>query len=283
MHVDRYVCNTIFIVLHLETGKKSLNDGAIPKLSLPEKSHESRKFAERQHRNIVHEGSNLLSKEKVPLYKSFNEFANRVRKLKLKTSGWHVEELPNKVTFKLIEKPYLVPKFEVVVDETLSYTCAAYGWLLPDDHKLYKSYKRSVRNITISGLLSIFKSTHLCPGADVNSEELLSHCIPCALDLDKTSEHPQQAMKCSRSKDCMVLMNDEEICSSCCNFFKEFNRKERVKEKKSNVPAQLNAPLSKTNPHRVKLALQEERIKTSQLKKQVERMEQEIKSKGIKP
>ena len=34
----------MFIISFLETGKKSLNNGAIPKLNLPEKSHKSRKF-----------------------------------------------------------------------------------------------------------------------------------------------------------------------------------------------------------------------------------------------
>ena len=136
----------MFIISFLETGKKSLNDGEIPKL----------KFMERQHRDIVQEDIKL-SKEKIPLYKSFTEFANRVRKLKLDTSGWHFEELPNKVTFKLLIKPYIVPQFEIIVDETLSYTRAAYGWLLPDNHELYKTYRRSVGNITISGLLSIYK------------------------------------------------------------------------------------------------------------------------------
>ena len=86
----------ITLFLFVETGRKSLNDGAIPKLNLPEKSHKSRKFMERQHRDIVQEDNNLLSKEKVPLYKSFAEFANRVRKLKLNTSGWHVKELEAK-------------------------------------------------------------------------------------------------------------------------------------------------------------------------------------------
>ena len=52
--------------------------------------------------------------------------------------------------------------------------------------------------------------------------------------------------------------------------------------KKSSKPAHLNVPLSKTNPCRVKFALQEERIKTSQMKRQIERMEQKIESKGIK-
>ncbi len=38
---------------------------------------------------------------------------------------------------------------ESMLNLYLSYTCPAYGWLLPDNHKLYKAYKRSVRNITI--------------------------------------------------------------------------------------------------------------------------------------
>ena len=234
----------MFIISFLEIGKKSLNDGAIPKLNLPEKSYESRKFMERQHRDIVCSDIKL-SEEKIPLYKSFTEFANRIRKLKLHTSGWHFEELPNKVTIKLLRKSYIVPHFEIIVDETLSYTCAAYGWLLPDNHKLYKTYRRSVRNITISGLLSIFKSTNICPGVELNSKELLSHCIPCELDLDQNSENPQQAKKYTRSKDCILLMNDEGVCLSCSSFIKEFDRKEKAKVKQSSTVK--NKPMSSKN------------------------------------
>ena len=72
------------------------------------------------------------------------------------------------------------------------------------------------------------------------------------------------------------------ICLSCRSFIKDFDRKQKAKVKKSSKPAHLNAPLSKTNPCRVKLSLQEERIKTSQIKIQIEHREQEIESKGIK-
>ena len=52
-------------------------------------------------------------------------------------------------------------------------------------------------------------------------------------------------------------------------------------QKNINKPAYLNAPLSNTHPNRVKLALQEERMKSSKLLAEVERMKKEIKTNGI--
>ena len=52
----------------------------------------------------------------------------------------------------------MIPKFKTVVDEYLEFKCVTYGWLLPDDHELYKFFKLSVRkaeiNITSSQLVS---------------------------------------------------------------------------------------------------------------------------------
>ena len=56
-----------------------------------------------------------------------------------------------------------------------------------------------MRNITISGLLSIFKSTYVCAGPELNSKELVLHYIPDELDLEQESENPQQAKKYTMS------------------------------------------------------------------------------------
>ncbi len=110
----------------------------MPKLNLPEKSHEPKEVVERKHRNIVKDDQQLKFDQKSPLYKSFEEFVNRVRKLKLSSSGWCTEEFPNKVTFKLFEEQFVLPKFEIQVNQSLTYTCAVYGWVLPVDHQCTK-------------------------------------------------------------------------------------------------------------------------------------------------
>ena len=40
----------------------------------------------------------------------------------------------NKLTFRYFSKPHLIPKFHIIIDESLEFT-ATYGSLLPDDHE----------------------------------------------------------------------------------------------------------------------------------------------------
>ena len=48
------------------------------------------------------------------------------------------------LTLKIYEKPYIVPKVEVVIDTTLDFTCLVFGFKVPDDHDIYKHYRRSL-------------------------------------------------------------------------------------------------------------------------------------------
>eukprot|EP00794_Sanderia_malayensis_P015485 gene15485-17063_t len=172
---------------------------------------------------------------------------------------------------------------EVIVDESLGYTCAAYGFLLPDDHALYKEQKRSITNTTISKFVKDLSNHKLCPGvADIKSDELITHHIPCQLEIDKNGDSFQQAKSFSRAQNCLLLTRNGGICSTCAIFTERAKKNQIFKQSKNNIPAHANAPLSQTHPNRVKLALQEERMKTSQLKSKIERMEKEIKFAGVK-
>ena len=111
--------------------------GALSRLNLPVKSFQQPTAAERRHLSIVKD-SVVSLQHRVPAYKHFNEFVVRVWKLKLQSNGRIIANSPNKLTFKFFERPYIIPQLEVIVDESLAYTCAAYGHLLPDDHFLYK-------------------------------------------------------------------------------------------------------------------------------------------------
>ena len=119
----------------------------------------------------------------------------------------------------MFEEPFIVPKYEIVVDDNLGFTCFIYGWLLPEDHFLYKTYIRTISNVGIPELLRfVITDICICPGI-MNSinDGLLLHAVP-----------------------------------------------------------------RKITPNRVKLALQKERLKCSQLQKKVGQMQQEITSQGVK-
>ena len=52
--------------------------------------------------------------------------------------------LSDRVVLKKEEDPYLIPKLEIVVDESLEYTVKVYGDYLVKDHPVYTVNLRSM-------------------------------------------------------------------------------------------------------------------------------------------
>ena len=80
----------------------------------------------------------------------------------------------------------------------------------------------------------------------------------------------------------MLLHNDTSTCMMCNLSDDKIRKVAILKTNKINTHAHRKAPLTKTHPNRVRLALQEERLQNSQLKKKVKQMQQEIMSVGVK-
>ena len=75
------------------------------------------------------------------------------------------------------------------------------------------------------------------------------------------SKSPLHAKQFNRPNDCLVLHKDIENCVCCRKFVVMQDRQKISQSKHLNTPARPNAPLSNTHPYRVKLALQQERLK----------------------
>ena len=58
-------------------------------------------------------------------YRTFSEFCKRINNLKSLTE-WSLKVLSDRVVLKK-EDPYLIPKLEIVVHESLAYTVVVYG------------------------------------------------------------------------------------------------------------------------------------------------------------
>ena len=149
---------------------------------------------------------------------------------------------------------------------------------------LYKTYIRTISNVGIPELLR-FVTTDICicPGI-MNSinDGLLLHAVPCKLDLN-SHDNSMQSHIFKRSKDFLLLHNNTAMCVECNSFDSKIRKDTALKTKIMNTPAHQKAPLTKTHPNRVKLALQKERLKCSQLQKKVgQQMQQEITSQGVK-
>ena len=102
------------------------------------------------------------------------------------------------------------------------------------------------------------------------------HSLSCELDL----ENYEQSKVYHRAQE-LIVIPEYTVCEVCMKHQKNIEKSNSRMQKNINKHAHLNAPLSNTHPNRVKLALQEERMKSSKLLSEVERMKKEIKTNGI--
>ncbi len=90
--------------------KKKARFGALPKLNMPKKTHETPKPVQRPERTIFRD---LIKKPQVH-YKTFTEFCQRLTKLK-SLQNWNIGTFSDRAVLKQVEIPYVLPKFEIVV------------------------------------------------------------------------------------------------------------------------------------------------------------------------
>ena len=161
----------------------------------------------------------------------------------------------------------LSPKFEVIIDDSLAFTCALFGCVLLDTHEVYKQYNRSVTNITLSGLLKEISNFKICNGLAAYTSGKHLHSLSCELDI----ENYEQSKVYHRAQDCeLIIIPEYTVCEVCMKHQKNIEKSNSRMQKNINKPGHLNAPLSNTHPNRAKLALQEERMKSSKLLAEVE-------------
>ena len=145
---------------------------------------------------------------------------------------WQMEiSEENKLTFKYFSKPYLIPKLQIIIDESLEFTLTTYGWLLPNDHEFYKLFKRTVRNSEMHRIFSEVQSYQLCDGVkdSVGNTSGSLHSIPCEISLEDPIQSSNQAKTVNRSSDCRMLLNACSKCDSCKKFEKSNERQIKMK------------------------------------------------------
>ena len=132
-----------------ELTKAFLKFGVLPSQNLPKKSYlsTSKKEITRPVRSVVQE---FVPTKAHSYYQNLQDVKNRVGKIVLKE--WLITIQENSVSLTKHQCPYLLPKFEVM-NESLAYTISVFKWYLPDNHFLYKDFKRTVRVVRVSDLL----------------------------------------------------------------------------------------------------------------------------------
>ena len=65
-------------------------------------------------------------------------------------------------SFKISD--YVLPKFEIFVEDSLYFTIRVFVWMLMDDHELYTKYQKSILNVTFSKFIVDLAQLQLCNG-----------------------------------------------------------------------------------------------------------------------
>lgn len=261
--------------------KKKPRFGALPVLNMPKRSCENERKLERPSREIVKEHVT----EKHVYYKHFSEFCNRITQLK-SLKEWNVEKTDDRVIFKKPDPLLLLAEYEIIVDDSLGFTILVLGWLLPENHFIYTRHLRSIRNITISVLINLLETYSICQGvSDVNAclglGEVVHHVVPKVFDpLMSECTIPFQSLDYNRSKDCLVLTTGNQ-CAYCKSVGQSFCKFQKLTNQKLTQPAKLFAPISQTSPARIKLTIQNQRLKCSQLERELEEMKNELASSNV--
>ena len=268
----------IFITfLSSETGRKALRFDAVPTENLPQKSHASKPVKERRHLNIVQD--KIVTQPNCMSYQSFEEVTKRVAKLKLPT--WQQKVSNSQLTLEQFEDTAMIPKFQLIIDTELRYTLIIFGWLLPEEHTIYKEYERSLQNVTVSELIKRIVQFKLCEGVAKSSSDLQCHAIPHQVTSQDALQSPAKSVVYNRPKNCFVLKESESQCENCFQHEKRSAKELEKKSKNLCNPAKPKAPVSATHPNRLKLTLQQQRLKCGQLQKEIEEMRLAINSSGI--
>jgi hypothetical protein len=238
---------------------------------------------ERKHQHIVQDrvnDVNLNSK----CYTSFFEFNYRADKLKL-IDNWIITHHEKSTSFKKIAENFCVPTYEIIVDEYLVYSCIVLGWVLPRDHLFIQKYSGSMNNVLVSDLITEIEHFKICLGLkNITSNELVCHYVPT--EIKSTALQPGLSVHKHylRPKSCYIIFSlpsENSQCKNCSDFERKFYKQLSQKKQTVVVPAKKNAPLKKTHPSKILLALREKRLECRKLTETIEKMKHEIVSKSV--
>ena len=223
---------------------------------------------------------------KKPAYKNLQHVSKRVKKLKLK--DWTIENGSEQIVLKKQEQNSAFPEIQLTIDDSLGFSVSVYGWPLPPTHRIYKDNYRSVQYITISQLLNDIASHTICEGVQNDNGSCVKHSImkkniPFTYggsDTDSDDEANANPFICNkeyyRDQYCEVLVANGSKCEECLDARNIIDRLNAKKEAKLKTPAKPKAPVSATHPSRLKLTLQEQRLKVKQLEDQLAEMREEL-------
>ena len=253
--------------------------GTLPTLNLPVKSFTVSK-TERSttsiEKRVVASAVTTDTKVQTDCYKSFEDFNNRVVKLKLPL-GWEIKLNTRSTTIRCMDSEFVIPKYQIFVKNDLSYNLLIYNW------EVKFNTKCNMKNKTLSALIKEINEAQICEGVDFKSDNLIKHSVPKLFSPTTASEtaEPLTQVEYWRPLNCFVLCEKGKKCKICHEKELQYQRQMKKKAEKALEPAKLNAPISLTSPDRVKLSMQNYRIENKQLNDEIKKLQQLIKDSAV--
>ena len=139
---------------------------------LPVKSHDTPKPERREIiRHIPEEP--VVDDQPHVIYKSYDEFCARLQKLKL---GKWALSVSDKCVLSQSSPVFRVPKFDIVINQSLDYVCYVFGWRLLNSEVLREL---TLHQVTVSILLKEMEAFKICEGVseDLKDSSIL-HSVP---------------------------------------------------------------------------------------------------------
>ena len=114
--------------------------------------------------------------------------------------------------------------------------------------------------------------------------KLFHHGIPmCAADEDDNNLFPNKGYW--RIKGCSLLCDDDDddgdVYDGCDPFSSSVKIANQAKTRRLSTPAQVKAPVSKTDPARIKLTLQGQRLRCAELERELSAMCNELQKNNV--
>lgn len=160
-------------VICLDNTCTKVREGALPSQNLPQKSCSStmkpteprststitKRELFQQQQQLEFENAHLK-----PCYHSYDDFLQRVNKLKLST-GWSVCDHMSYMEAKYGEPgtPYIIPKYQIFVNKDLTYVLRCYGWTISSNSDIKQKFP-SFNVVTFSDFLKSLNGYKMCSG-----------------------------------------------------------------------------------------------------------------------
>ena len=206
---------------------------------MPMRSH-THEAVFRTYRSIV-QNSPTASNESHYFYKNLNDIIQRMNNLK-SLENWNIEIAEGEIALRKQSESYKtnVPELTITIDDGLGFTIEVFNYLIKENHQVYKSYCRSMKNVTVSNLLKHISNHKVCEGINLVKDEssVYFHIVPlipekCINNEDEieTPMIPFRDKRFIRNKNCPVL-SEEEICPECVkcelHIMKEVDKKKNT-------------------------------------------------------